>query len=291
MEERFVSADSGPTVKPVPDLRPVFHSHTRADLERARFIAELVVRGVSTAEQTVGVADQAFLHGLIATSKGDLASGTHLLARGLIAAALAAWQLNELATDANVRREFAVAQAWRSSAELQLSTLPGRSRLATAALRATPEGIASISTLRGTLLAFVLGCGITRSLLAVTAQQPWLRTLAAAFGTETSALGDASVRTYGVPRLSLATTTAKPHRGGSPTKGRPALSAREREVLSLIVSGLTTAEIAGRLGVKSTTISTLVGRIFNKLGVNNRAAAVAIALRFGLCAPLDEGHA
>ena len=38
-----------------------------------------------------------------------------------------------------------------------------------------------------------------------------------------------------------------------------------------------------RLGVKASTIATLVGRIFDKLGVNNRPSAVAMAIRYGLC--------
>jgi DNA-binding CsgD family transcriptional regulator len=291
MEARVIPAQGGPAFRTVPETRSVAQSIARADLDRASFIAELVLRGVTSAEDTIGVADQAILHGLVATSNGDLASATHLLARGLIAAALSTWQFNELAADAMVHRDFVAAQTRRSAAELQLSLLPGRARMAAAALRSTPEGVASIPQMRSTLLAFVLGSGIVRSLIAVTAQQPWLRTLAAAFDADKAHSGDDLVRSYGVPRLSLPTTGTEPRRGGNSTEGRPALSAREREVLFQIVSGKTTSEIAVQLGVKSTTISTLVGRIFNKLGVNNRPAAVAVALRFGICAALEDGHA
>jgi DNA-binding CsgD family transcriptional regulator len=291
MEARVFPAEGGPTYRSASESRLVAQSITRADLERASFIAELVLRGVTSAEDTVGVADQAILHGLIATSNGDLASATHLLARGLIAAALSTWQFNELAADGMVRRDFVAAQTRRGAAELQLSLLPGRARMAAATLRSTPEGAASIPQLRSTLLAFVVGSGIVRSLIAVTAQQPWLRTLAASFDADGVGAADNSVRNYGVPRLSLATSGPEARRGGNTTEGRPALSTREREVLCQIVSGKTTSEIAVQLGVKCTTISTLVGRIFNKLGVNNRPAAVAVALRFGLCAPLEDGHA
>jgi DNA-binding CsgD family transcriptional regulator len=243
-----------------------------------------------TADETIAIADAASIQGLVASAGGDLAGATHLLTRGLIATALAAWQLNEIATDANLQREFGSAQARRRAAVLQLATLPGRARLAAAAIRALPDGVFAVSQLRSTLFAFVEGSDLARSLLAVTLLQPWLRSLSAAFDDDSGAAADASIRAYGVPRLTLQETKRESRRNGGAGDGRPALSARERDVLCHIVSGLTTSEIAARLGVKSTTVSTLVGRIFNKLGVNNRPAAVAVALRYGLCAVLDEAH-
>ena len=47
---------------------------------------------------------------------------------------------------------------------------------------------------------------------------------------------------------------------------------REREVLQLLAEGLTNKEIAERLVVSLPTVSTHVASIFNKLGVNSRAA-------------------
>jgi DNA-binding NarL/FixJ family response regulator len=61
------------------------------------------------------------------------------------------------------------------------------------------------------------------------------------------------------------------------------LSGREREVVCLIAEGLTNRGIGYRLGVKAITINTFVTRIFGKLGVDNRAAAAAYAVRHGLC--------
>lgn len=58
-----------------------------------------------------------------------------------------------------------------------------------------------------------------------------------------------------------------------------ALSPREREMLSLIVEGLTAKEIADRLGVSIHTIDTHTRHLFKKLDVRSRAAAVARALR------------
>ncbi len=58
-----------------------------------------------------------------------------------------------------------------------------------------------------------------------------------------------------------------------------ALSPRERELLALLVEGLTAKEIADRLNVSIHTTGTHTRNLFTKLGVHSRAAAVARALR------------
>src|SRR4051812_35425817 len=60
------------------------------------------------------------------------------------------------------------------------------------------------------------------------------------------------------------------------------LTAREREVLTVAAEGLTAREIAGRLGVRERTVTTHLGRIYAKLGVPGRLAAVRVATRAGL---------
>ncbi len=60
------------------------------------------------------------------------------------------------------------------------------------------------------------------------------------------------------------------------------LSAREVEVLGLAADGLTGPQIAERLFVSPTTVKTHFEHIYEKLGVGDRAAAVAHALRTGL---------
>lgn len=55
-----------------------------------------------------------------------------------------------------------------------------------------------------------------------------------------------------------------------------ALSSREREVLALIVMGLTNADIARRLHVAETTVKTHVRRIFSKLGVHSRGEVLDV---------------
>jgi non-specific serine/threonine protein kinase len=64
------------------------------------------------------------------------------------------------------------------------------------------------------------------------------------------------------------------------------LSAREEEVLRLVAEGLTNKEIARRLIVTENTVKTHVTSLFNKLGVDSRARAVAVAAQEGL---LDSG--
>ncbi len=60
------------------------------------------------------------------------------------------------------------------------------------------------------------------------------------------------------------------------------LSAREREVLSCIMSGLSNAEIAQELVISLSTAKFHVSRILAKLNVSNRAEAVSLALQEGL---------
>ncbi len=60
------------------------------------------------------------------------------------------------------------------------------------------------------------------------------------------------------------------------------LTAREREVLALLVEGLTNVEIGVRLVVTTATAKAHVGSILAKLGVASRAEAVALALRHKL---------
>lgn len=60
------------------------------------------------------------------------------------------------------------------------------------------------------------------------------------------------------------------------------LSEREQEVLALLAQGAANKEIAAKLTITERTVKAHVTSIFNKLGVNSRTEAVAVALRSGL---------
>jgi two-component system nitrate/nitrite response regulator NarL len=57
------------------------------------------------------------------------------------------------------------------------------------------------------------------------------------------------------------------------------LSPREAEIIKLIADGLSVPDIAAKLHLAPTTVRTHVQNLFGKLGVSDRAAAVAEAMR------------
>jgi DNA-binding NarL/FixJ family response regulator len=61
----------------------------------------------------------------------------------------------------------------------------------------------------------------------------------------------------------------------------PTLSARELEVLRLVGKGLTNADIGRELFISEATVKTHLLRMFHKLGVSDRTAAVTTALARG----------
>ncbi len=60
------------------------------------------------------------------------------------------------------------------------------------------------------------------------------------------------------------------------------LSKRETEILQKVAYGATTKEVARDLEISPHTVKTHLERIFEKLGANDRAQAVAIAIRNGI---------
>jgi len=62
------------------------------------------------------------------------------------------------------------------------------------------------------------------------------------------------------------------------TLTRPALSAREKQVLGMVVLGLTNGEIAHKLRLSESTIKSHLSSSFTKLGVRSRAEAAALIL-------------
>lgn len=81
---------------------------------------------------------------------------------------------------------------------------------------------------------------------------------------------------------------------GAPNDTRPlpvpdaaGLTSREAEVLAAMGHGLSNAEIADTLFISELTVKSHIGRIFTKLGLRDRAAAIVYAFDHGLVRPGD----
>jgi DNA-binding NarL/FixJ family response regulator len=86
----------------------------------------------------------------------------------------------------------------------------------------------------------------------------------------------------GRPALDPSVAARLMRRGGSPRPAHGDLTARERDVLLLVVEGLANKQIAQRLGIGEKTIKTHVSRVLAKLGVEDRTQAAVLAIREGL---------
>ena len=115
-----------------------------------------------------------------------------------------------------------------------------------------------------------------------------------AFDDRVSAALAAGARGYvlkGSPTEELVRAIRLAHEGGTYLEPRvaarlgastPSLSPRQREILGLVAEGLSNREIGARLSITERTAKFHVTAVFNKLGAENRAQAVALALREGL---------
>jgi NarL family two-component system response regulator LiaR len=86
----------------------------------------------------------------------------------------------------------------------------------------------------------------------------------------------------GQPTLGPEATKALIHMKTGPLKLGADLSKREKEVLALIVEGLSNDEIAERLVISPATARHHVSACIEKLNATNRAQAAAIAIKLGI---------
>ncbi|MEU6279389.1 response regulator transcription factor [Streptomyces sp. NPDC047028] len=91
----------------------------------------------------------------------------------------------------------------------------------------------------------------------------------------------AAVRTAAAGRTTLAPTVADRLMNRLRTPGT-ALTRRETEVLALVAGGLSNQAVGGRLHLTEGTIKSHLARIYAKLDVDSRTAAVAAATELGL---------
>jgi len=86
----------------------------------------------------------------------------------------------------------------------------------------------------------------------------------------------------GRPALHPSVAVRLMRRGGALEPSHHDMTARERDVLRLMVEGLANKQIAQRLGIGEKTVKTHVSRVLAKLGVADRTQAAVLAIREGL---------
>jgi len=104
-------------------------------------------------------------------------------------------------------------------------------------------------------------------------------------GVRVVARGDALLAPQVTKRL-IAEFLLRPESTSNPRLEQ--LTAREREVLSLVARGLSNREIAGDLGIGETTVRTHVGNVLAKLELRDRVQAVVFAFASGFVPPGRE---
>jgi NarL family two-component system response regulator LiaR len=93
-------------------------------------------------------------------------------------------------------------------------------------------------------------------------------------------LGDAiRAATAGHATLAPEATQALVRQASTPSLATDPLTQREREVLTLMVKGVSTAQIAERLVLSRSTVSFHIGNVLSKLEVASRTEAVSVALQ------------
>lgn len=152
---------------------------------------------------------------------------------------------------------------------------------ATAALRAAdgPPVLVLTTFDDDELLSAALRAGAAGFVLKDSAAEDLIRSVRAVAG------GDSWLDPAVTARVLTAYRATDPAGPARPTRADDVLTAREREVLVAIGRGLTNAEIAASLHISELTVKSHVGRIFTKLDLRDRAAAVVHAFDTGLVRP------
>lgn len=82
---------------------------------------------------------------------------------------------------------------------------------------------------------------------------------------------------------------APPVLAAAPIMLIPRLTPRQVQVLQMLAGGMTTRQVALRIGISPSTVNVYVKRAADRLGAIGRTHAVALAIAFGLITPSTDG--
>lgn len=254
--------------------------------------ADLLAETVAWAEQVghrwqlaLGLIDQ----GSMALERGDTAEAVARLQRALALWTQGGHRLGEL------KARFALTQVWAAAGELA----EAGTELARAESLLVGEELRGLALARTQAHAVLAQATGDRALAARTwaeaadlarrydlpyeQAQAWLAQAAVLSGEPAQAArAEALAIAERIGAQGLAERARVTDSPPAEPDGLDRLTAREGEVLRLLAAGLSNRDIAARLTVSERTVSTHLTHIFAKIGAENRAAAVAYALRHGL---------
>ncbi len=130
-----------------------------------------------------------------------------------------------------------------------------------------------------------------RFVMLIREADPALQRRALEAGVASALLKSASLHDLGSAIHAAFQSRPLPATAALPAAPSPAqvpgadLTQRERDLLALLACGLSNHDIAAQLGISVPTVKFHVSNVMSKLGVENRTAAVLVALRHRLVAP------
>jgi DNA-binding NarL/FixJ family response regulator len=216
---------------------------------------------------------------------GLLIVDDHPVVRDGLSGMFAAPEFNVLGQAADGAEAVRLAQALRPDVILMDLRMPGMDGVA-AITQLASRGIAARVLVLTTYdtdsdVLTAIEAGATGYLLKDAPSAELLRAVRAAANGEAVLAPSVAARL-----MSRVRTPPGPVGGRGPgAAGTGALSTRELEVLELVAAGNTNREAAARLFISEATVKTHLLHIYEKLGVSDRAAAVAEGFNRGLLTP------